>query len=108
MMFSSPDTLIPDAYNPLDWNRYPYVHFNPINATDPTGHSSCYAGGSIKAGASMECYQTQAKIDQIQIKYKVKVNNDNDYWNLSNLGSIDKGMSALMDDMGEKRFQETF
>lgn len=37
-MFVSPDTLIPDLYNPLDWNRYAYARFNPIKNSDPTGH----------------------------------------------------------------------
>lgn len=28
--FSSPDTLIPDLYNSLDWNRYSYARYNPL------------------------------------------------------------------------------
>jgi RHS repeat-associated protein len=36
--FSQPDSIIPDLYNPLDWNRYSYVRNNPINHNDPTGH----------------------------------------------------------------------
>ena len=38
MMFVSPDTLIPDLYNPLDWNRFSYARYNPIRNSDPTGH----------------------------------------------------------------------
>jgi RHS repeat-associated protein len=41
--FASPDTMIPNTYNPLDWNRYSYADYNPINRTDPSGH--CYKLG---------------------------------------------------------------
>jgi RHS repeat-associated protein len=29
--FSQPDSIIPDPYNPLDWNRYSYVRDNPLH-----------------------------------------------------------------------------
>jgi len=35
------DSIIPDQYNPLDWNRYSYVRYNPIRYTDPSGHRLC-------------------------------------------------------------------
>jgi hypothetical protein len=38
MMFVSPDTLVPDQYNPLKWNRYLYARANPIRFNDPSGH----------------------------------------------------------------------
>ena len=37
--FSQPDSIIPDTYNPLDWNRYAYVRYNPVKYTDPSGHA---------------------------------------------------------------------
>ena len=36
--FTQPDTIIADPYNPMDWNRYAYVNYNPINYVDPSGH----------------------------------------------------------------------
>ena len=36
--FIQPDTIIPDPYNPLDWDRYNYVRNSPVNYTDPSGH----------------------------------------------------------------------
>jgi RHS repeat-associated protein len=37
MQFQSPDTLVPDPYNPLDWNRYSYARYNPVKYVDPNG-----------------------------------------------------------------------
>ena len=40
----SPDTIVPDPKNPQSLNRYSYVLNNPLNYTDPTGHSECGVG----------------------------------------------------------------
>ena len=36
--FLTPDTLVPDPANSQSYNRYAYVHNNPINSADPSGH----------------------------------------------------------------------
>jgi len=38
MQWTSPDTVIPDLYQPNDWNRYLYARNNPLKYTDPDGH----------------------------------------------------------------------
>jgi RHS repeat-associated protein len=38
---TQPDSIIPDPYNPLSWNRYSYVYNNPVRYNDPTGHKAC-------------------------------------------------------------------
>jgi RHS repeat-associated protein len=38
--FLSPDALVPETGNALDYHRYAYVRFNPLKYTDPTGHYS--------------------------------------------------------------------
>jgi Bacterial toxin 44 len=37
--FTQPDTIVPGAGNPQSLNRYAYVHNNPLNLLDPSGHS---------------------------------------------------------------------
>jgi RHS repeat-associated protein len=36
--FTSPDTIIPGANNPQDWDRYSYTFNNPVRYVDPDGH----------------------------------------------------------------------
>ena len=36
--FLSPDSIVPEAGNALDYHRYAYVRFNPLKYTDPNGH----------------------------------------------------------------------
>jgi len=36
--FISPDTLVPDASNLFDYNRYMYARGNPMKYNDPSGH----------------------------------------------------------------------
>lgn len=36
--FIQADTIVPGSYNPLGLDRYSYVHNNPVNFNDPTGH----------------------------------------------------------------------
>jgi len=38
--WAQPDTIIPDPYNPQDYDRYSYVRNDPVNRNDPSGHCS--------------------------------------------------------------------
>ncbi|GAP18555.1 RHS repeat-associated core domain-containing protein [Levilinea saccharolytica] len=48
--FTQADTLVPGVGNPLSWDRYAYVNYNPIIYTDPTGHMQACADGDIGGG----------------------------------------------------------
>ncbi len=39
--FTSPDTIVPGAGNPLAWDRFAYTLNNPVRYTDPSGHGYC-------------------------------------------------------------------
>jgi uncharacterized protein RhaS with RHS repeats len=41
--FISPDTIVPEPYNPQALNRYAYAFNNPISNLDPTGHAPVVA-----------------------------------------------------------------
>jgi RHS repeat-associated protein len=36
--FIQPDTIVPDPFQPAEWNKYTYTRDNPVKYTDPTGH----------------------------------------------------------------------
>ncbi len=38
--FISPDSVVPNAYNPVGLNRYAYSNNNPVRFNDPSGHFS--------------------------------------------------------------------
>jgi RHS repeat-associated protein len=40
--WTQPDTIIPDQYNPADWDRFQYVRSNPLIYTDPSGNKPCF------------------------------------------------------------------
>ncbi len=42
--FTQPDSMVTDPANPQDYNRYSYVHNNPLNQTDPSGHGNWLTG----------------------------------------------------------------
>jgi RHS repeat-associated protein len=54
----SPDALIPDPGNSLDFDRYQYVRGNPLKYVDPSGHMQACAdgdeGGGCGNGANIE------------------------------------------------------
>ncbi|HBA92108.1 MAG TPA: hypothetical protein DCZ08_10310, partial [Anaerolineaceae bacterium] len=41
--WTQPDTIVPDPYNPLAYDRYSYSSNNPINYADPSGHCAISA-----------------------------------------------------------------
>jgi len=64
--WASPDTVIPDYYNPLDFDRYQYVRSNPLKYVDPSGHMQICAdgdeGGGCGQGANLnQVYDRFAK-----------------------------------------------
>jgi hypothetical protein len=67
--FLSPDSLIPDPYNSLDWNRYQYVRANPLNWIDPTGHAAqcpdCGGGGNLSDEHKLERIHELREKDRI-------------------------------------------
>jgi RHS repeat-associated protein len=56
--FIQADSIVPDQYSPLDYDRYQYVHSNPLKYNDPTGHAQACAdgdeGGGCGYGANSE------------------------------------------------------
>ena len=48
--FLSADTIVPNAANPQDLNRFSYVRNNPLRFVDPSGHILCDGATSCAQG----------------------------------------------------------
>ena len=48
--FLQSDTIIPQAGNPIGWNRYAYVNYNPLKYSDPSGHLANVVVGALIGG----------------------------------------------------------
>ena len=51
--FLSADTIVPNAHNPQDLNRFSYVRNNPIRYNDPTGHCADPLTGTMCLGVAI-------------------------------------------------------
>lgn len=84
--FISPDTIVPNPDNPLDWDRYSYVRNNPVNRVDPDGHRSCTDVGengqcsSFEPVAQYDVKLTQAGLDAYLL-YLRDVKDSSKWWN---------------------------
>jgi RHS repeat-associated protein len=55
--FLSPDTVVPDPGNALDYHRYAYVRFNPLKYEDGSGPCATLANGQADWENDFECWQ---------------------------------------------------
>jgi hypothetical protein len=74
--FSQPDTIIPNPYNSLDWNRYGYARNNPVRYTDPSGHKVC--DGAKEDGG--ECIEWNANYALSRYGIKIVGVKEEDKW----------------------------
>ena len=76
--------MIPDPSNPQAWNRFGYVHNNPINFNDPTGHKTCSDDGYCGKLSDVN-YQKHVYSNAIKDKYEWGLE---DNWSLRDIKSI--------------------
>jgi RHS repeat-associated protein len=77
--FLSPDTVVPDPGNALDYHRYAYVRFNPLKYEDGSGHCATLANGQADEN-DVECWRLARTIANLW--------NDTDYWR-TRFGELD-------------------
>jgi RHS repeat-associated protein len=93
--FNVPDTLIPDLYNPLDYNRFGYARYNPLKYTDPTGHSSDLVDSledDVIKIHYYDYYGNTAELKKLLRKYGVMFTGN---WSAKNITEISIGVAAV-------------
>jgi RHS repeat-associated protein len=65
--FISPDTLVPDATNVFDYNRFMYVRGRVMNYNDPSGHGPGPSPCGPRACTQPTPEEQQAQLDAIQL-----------------------------------------
>jgi len=91
--FITPDTIVPDPYNPQSLNRYSYCINNPMIYVDPTGH------GWKCDGNGQNCQWEEETLETVEIcgNCEEDNNNDNDaYFDQQNLLNDIRKMEQLI------------
>ena len=71
--FLQPDSLVPGAGNPQNFNRYSYVGNNPVNFNDPSGHD--YDCGTLTCPDDMQSDngsgESESSVDRVLRSYGI-------------------------------------
>jgi hypothetical protein len=95
--------IIPDPYNPADFDRYSYVRNigNPVNFTDPTGHRSCDDEGPN--GQCITSVKTPLIIiirTKIYERYGVFLSDKKGAWSVGNEENVLNALDQLNNTLG--------
>jgi hypothetical protein len=96
--FIQPDSIVPDPYNPQDWDRYGYARNNPLKYNDPTGHKvTCDADENCKLSQQLahlhgvSYWKAAIKVDfGITMKDSGKMK-----WSLANVQTAYRALSMI-------------
>jgi hypothetical protein len=94
-----PDSIIPDPYNPLDFDRYSYVRNNPINFNDPSGHAeSCFECGGTSIEDTLNYFTKYGRHGDIFNEYYATIYfAEEEYANAMSDGVLDENEITKLD-----------